>query len=123
MFAWRLVLVPAAILGLAASIFYWFYVRSPYPSAEAALAAFYRGEQRPECALADPLRRDGSRVVPLVIGNVPNKAMPRRRYAISFLGEGRFGEALPVLEHILSDETENYYFRADALLSIYEIAP
>ena len=118
--AW--VLAVTAILSVAI-LSYWFLVRSPYPTAEAALEAFYGGEPRPECLQAEPLREDGARVVPLVIRELPNKAMPRRRYAISFLGEGRHAEALPVLEKILADETEIFYFRADALLAIFEIAP
>src|SRR5262245_36870293 len=115
-------LVLAATLSLSVSI-YWFLVRSPYPTAEAALEAFYGGEPRPECMQAAPLEWHGSKVVPLVVRDLPNKTMPRRRYAIGFLGDGRYPEALPVLEHILSDETEIYYFRADALLAIYRIAP
>ena len=123
MLAWRpSILALAAILSLTVSI-YWFLVRTSYPTAEAALEAFYGGDPRPECMQADPLRRDGSRVVPLVIRDLPNKAMPRRRYAISFLGEGRHAQALPVLEQILFDATEISYFRVDALLAIYEIAP
>src|SRR5215510_10119128 len=110
------------ILSVAISV-YWFLAQGPYPTAEAALEAFYGGEPRPECMQAEPLRRDGSRVVPLLIQALPNKAMPRRRYAIGFLGEGRHAEALPTLEQILSDATEIYYFRADALLAVFEIAP
>jgi hypothetical protein len=71
----------------------------------------------------EPLEQEGARVVPLVIKEISNRAMPNRRYAISFLGEGRYAEALPVLERILSDPTEIEYFRADALLAIFEIAP
>jgi hypothetical protein len=96
---------------------------SPYHSPEAALAAFYGGEPRPECMQSEPLRREGRRVVPLLISELPNKGMPRRRYAIGFLGEGRYEEALPALERILGDVTEIDYFRADALLAIYEMAP
>jgi hypothetical protein len=123
MFPSRLpILAVAAILSLAALI-YWFGVRSPHPTAEAALAAFYGGESRPECLLTQPLQQHGSSVVPLIIRDLPNRTMPRRRYAIGFLGEGRYREALPVLEHIFSDTTEIYYFRADALIAMFEIAP
>ena len=108
---------------IAATFIDWFLLRSPHATAEAALAAFYAGEPGFECMQAEPLRRDGSKVVPLVIRDLPNKKMQRRRYAILFLGEGRYREALPVLEHILLDTTEIYYFRADALMSIFEIAP
>jgi hypothetical protein len=49
--------------------------------------------------------------------------MHRRRYAIGFLGNGHYSEVLPVLEKILSDGSEIFYFRADALEAIYQIAP
>jgi hypothetical protein len=113
-------LVGAAILGLSG---YWLLARSPYPTPEAALGAFYNDEPRPECMQAAPLQHEGSKVVSLVIRDLSNKEMPNRRYAIGFLGEGHYAEALPVLEHILSDTTEIDYFRADALLAIFEIAP
>src|SRR5262245_49067759 len=88
-----------AILSLAALMF-WLFVRSRYPTPEAALAAFYTGEhgQMTECEEASPLRSYGRRVVPLVIDALPDKTMPRRRYAIGFLGEGHYEEALPTLE-------------------------
>jgi hypothetical protein len=49
--------------------------------------------------------------------------MPRRRYALSFLGEGNYSQALPALEAIALDETEKNYFRADALKAIYHLLP
>jgi len=69
----------------------------------------------------DPLIKAGSAVVPLVLKEVKNKNMPRRRYAIAFLGNGSYREALPVLEAILNDPTEEDYIRGDALQSIYMI--
>ncbi len=70
----------------------------------------------------DPLILSGRRVVPLVIAAVPNKEMRRRRYAIAFLGNGRYRDALPVLEQVLADESEVFYFRADALEAIFRIS-
>ena len=114
----------AAVAGLVIlCVLILFLARESYPSPEAALAAFYGGEPRPECMQANPLRSEGQRVVPLLLRELPNKSMPRRRYAIGFLGEGRYEEALPALERILADLTEIDYFRADALLAIYAIAP
>lgn len=49
--------------------------------------------------------------------------MPKRTYAIAFLGEGRFVEALPLLEAIALDESEKFYFRGDALEAIFAIEP
>jgi hypothetical protein len=105
------------------SLLFWWLMSSPYATPEAALADFYRGVPGPECMVDQPLRRDGRRVVPLVVQEVSNRAMPRRRYAIAFLGYGRHAEALPTLEKILADRTEIDHFRADALLAIYQIAP
>ncbi|HEX6716316.1 MAG TPA: hypothetical protein VF088_04360 [Pyrinomonadaceae bacterium] len=50
-----------------------------------------------------------------------NKGMSRRRYAIAFLANGSYGEALPVLQNIIQDSSEEHYFRGDALVSIYQI--
>lgn len=104
---------------LAGSI--WALFRNPFGTPEDALAAFYGGEPRHECELADPLRRAGKAVVPLVIAELPNRSMPQRRYAIGFLGDGGYREALPVLELIARDKTEQDHFRGDALLAIANI--
>ncbi|WP_156464240.1 hypothetical protein [Afipia sp. Root123D2] len=59
--------------------------------------------------------------MPLVIAELPKRSMPRRRYAIGFLGDGGYREALPALEVIAKDRTELDYFRGDALLAISQI--
>lgn len=116
--------VVAALISFALLVSsYWLLQRSPYPTADAALEAFYGGEPRPECMQAQPLRRHGADVVPLIIRDLPNKAMPRRRYAIGFLGEGKYKAALPALEKIVLDDTERFYFKTDALQAIYSISP
>jgi hypothetical protein len=92
------------------------------PSPEKALRNFYMYEGAEE-ALADPLIEAGRSVVPLVIAEVAKKDMPRRRYAIQFLGVAAHKTALPTLERILSDESEEDYYRADALRAILAIDP
>lgn len=87
---------------------------------EEALKRFYESDG-PEDTLMDPLILAGDSVVPLVLKEVKNKSMPRRRYAIGFLGNGSYKEALPNLEGILQDPLEEDYFRGDALQSIYMI--
>lgn len=89
-------------------------------SPQTALEQFYTYDGA-EDMLMDPLILAGERVVPLVLEKVRDKNMPRRRYAISFLGNGSYRPALPVLQQILQDETEIDYFRADALESVYKI--
>ena len=69
----------------------------------------------------DPLILAGDRVVPLVIRGVADRNMPKRRYAIQFLGNGGFDEAVPVLRRILADKAEDDWMRADALQAIYMI--
>jgi len=69
----------------------------------------------------DPLIIAGDKVVPLVLKEIQNKNMPRRRYAIHFLGNGSYRQALPLLMTILQDSAEEDYFRGDALISIYLI--
>lgn len=94
--------------------------RSNQSAPEDALKRFYNNDG-PEDTLMDPLILAGDGVVPLVLKEVKNKKMPRRRYAIGFLGNGSYKEALPALETILQDSTEEDYFRGDALQSIYMI--
>lgn len=89
-------------------------------SPQAALEEFYTYDGA-EDMLMDPLILAGEDVVPLVIEKIKDKNMPRRRYAIGFLGNGEYRQALPVLQQILQDETEKDYFRGDALQSIYMI--
>jgi hypothetical protein len=69
----------------------------------------------------DPLILAGEKVVPAVIDAVRHKEMPRRRYAILFLGNGGYVQALPVLRDIAGDEHEGEHFRGDALAAIYDI--
>jgi hypothetical protein len=87
---------------------------------ETALEKFYSYDGA-EDQLMEPLILAGDKVVPLVIEKVKDKNMPRRRYAIAFLGNGSYQQALPVLQEILQDRTEKDYFRGDALQSIYRI--
>ena len=74
-----------------------------------------------EDMLIDPLILAGRGVVPLVIAEVRKRDMPKRGYAIHFLGNGRYRAALPVLECIVRDETEHELSRSDALRAIYHI--
>lgn len=69
----------------------------------------------------DPLIVAGPAVYPLVIDAIQDSEMPKRRYAISFLGNEEVSEALPTLLTILNDESELPYFRGDALVAIYKI--
>jgi len=114
------------ILGFLAAvgvlILIWARVEGPLRDPHDALLDFYEAKDRAEDQLMDPLILTGHRVVPLLMENLPNKEMRLRRYAIGFLGNGGYVEALPTLERILKDESEIYYFRADALLAIYQIS-
>ena len=92
-----------------------------YPTPEQVLADFYATEDRAEDMLMDPLILHSRRVAPLVIREIDRPEMPRRRYAISFLGQATVREALPVLRRILEDAHEQDYFRADALGAIHSI--
>lgn len=74
-----------------------------------------------EDMLMDPLILGGGKVVPLVVREIQKRDMFRRRYAIGFLGNGAYVEAVPVLEKIIEDETEEIFIRVDSLLAIYQI--
>lgn len=108
----------AALVGL-----WWAVAEGPLRNPHDALSDFYEAKDRAEDQLIDPLILAGRDVVPLVIEELPNKEMRLRRYAIGFLGNGRYTQALPCLEAILQDESEIDYFRADALEAIYQISP
>ena len=82
---------------------------------------FMYGENRMESQLTIPLERAGSKILPSVLEAIQDREMPRRRYAILFIGAETYEPALPILQRILEDETEIWYFRADALEAIYRI--
>ena len=86
-----------------AIVVWWVFAQGPFRNPRDALQDFLTGHDRAEDQLMDPLILCGGRVVPLVIAEIQNKDMHRRRYAIGFLGNGHYSEALPVLEKILSD--------------------
>lgn len=86
-------------------------------SSDEALNKFYSSEVA-EDQLQDPLILAGDKVVPLVLSEIKNKDMPRRRYAIGALGSIGNPLALPVLEGILNDGFEKDYFQCDALEAI-----
>lgn len=89
-------------------------------SPEEVLEEFYH-YHAPDSEGLDPLILAGERVVPLIIEKIQDKNMPRRRLAIDFLGNGSYRQAVPVLEKILKDETEEEHFRTTALTSIFQI--
>lgn len=107
-------LIGGAVLSIWSNIFSY--------DPKSALSDFYGGAARPECLLTEPLRRAGDSILPLLLAEVRDKAMPKRRYAIGYLGERRYEAALPVLEAILRDDTERDFVRGDALLAIYAIS-
>lgn len=82
----------------------------------AIIAAFSLGPA-PEKALLE----GGEAIVPIVIQEIGNKQMPKRKHAIEFLGQHHQRAALPALEAIVNDESELADFRADALEAISEI--
>lgn len=115
------------LIGLAAVVvvacLWWAYAEGPFRDPEEVLRDFYSARNRAEDQLMDPLILKGSGVVPLVLLDVRNKDTKLRRYAIGFLGNGRYRSALPVLESVLADGMELDYFRADAMIAIYQIDP
>jgi len=113
--------VAGALVVAAPLVAFWVY-HAP----EAALARFVTYGPSPgrivaECHLTDPLILSGRRVVPLVLEAIEDRAFPRRRYAIGFLGNGGYPEAVPGLRRILEDDAEDELFRGDALDALDEI--
>lgn len=101
----------------------WARTAGPLRDPEDALADFYEARNRAEDQLMDPLILAGPDVVPVVVEAVADTGMPRRRYAIAFLGLFGHKEAVPILTHVLHDESEIIYFRSDALQALYRIDP
>lgn len=80
---------------------------------------FYAGDHEPE--LDDPLIEAGRNMTLVICEAIQNEDMKMRRYAIGapgYIGDKR---ALPTLKAILKSKDEIYYFRGDALHSIYQI--
>jgi hypothetical protein len=98
----------------------WIATVKPWLTPEQTLQRFYSNVAA-EDTLMDPLILRGKKVVPLIMGEVQRRDMPRRRYAIGFLGNGPYPEAISSLEKILGDETEKDYIRGDTLKAIYQI--
>ncbi len=80
---------------------------------------FYKGNHEPE--LDDPLIDAGKKMTLIICEAIKNKDMKYRRYAIGALGYIGDRRALPTLQVILKSKEETYYFRGDALHSIYQI--
>lgn len=110
----RLALGIATSVPLLASVFAF----SLGPSPEKKLVQFYDEPARTRSG-----QFAGGNGTPRVLLEVARKEMPRRREAIRFIGETRARSALPVLEIIVNDETEQDDTRADALTAISTIDP
>jgi HEAT repeat protein len=91
------------------------------PQFQAAWRAFYRPAVVHEPELDDPLIAAGADMVPAICEAVVHQDMLYRRYALGALGYIGDRRALPTLQSILDDKSEESYFRDDALTSIYRI--
>ena len=97
------------------------YAFSLGPSPHKVLSDF-KTREVPESAFLEPLLdADRTEIEPLLIAEIADKSMARRRYAIEYLGQIKSTPALPVLEAILADDAEEGWMRADALQAISSI--
>jgi len=62
-----------------------------------------------------PLLCGGRGVVPIVTRAIADRGMPRRLYAIQYLGVAGFPEGMPALTRIARDTSEEVAFRSEAL--------
>ncbi len=74
-----------------------------------------------EPEISTPLTKAGPKMVPAIIEAIGHKDMKRRRYAISALGLLKDKRGLDALTAIVKDESEEDYFRGDAVAAIYQI--
>lgn len=97
-----------------------FYLLRALPdSPEEAVRRFhFPSEMIAEDQLMDPLILGGKKVVPLLLKEIQDRNMQRRRYGIAALGHLGDPSAIPILEHIFKDPSEIDYFRCDALEAI-----
>lgn len=86
------------------------------------LDEFMHGDGRFEVENADPLILCWGDITPLVVEAIKDPEMPRRRYAIGFLGEERDVGAVKILRNIAMDSTEISYMRGDALEALTFLA-
>ena len=98
----------------------WLYNDSANRQAKDALVEFYNYQGFYD-KQTEPLHKAGDKVIPLVIKEVKNKQMPKRLAAIGFLGSKGNYQALPVLEEITNDSSEDNYLRKYTLNSIFRI--
>ena len=63
----------------------------------------------------------GDEMVPILLNEITDMDMPKRRYAIGALGNLGNIDAVPVLHEIVRNEIEEDYFRCDAIQSIESI--
>jgi len=101
----------------------WAFYNYLMPSPEEAFASFLTSQELAEDQLIDPLILAGEKVVPVVLKHITDPNMPRRRYAIYFLGNGSYSEAIPYLKAILENPEEEDIIRGDALKAIADIQP
>jgi hypothetical protein len=114
--------VLAVVVGVSSLLL----LRQFWPTPAESLQRFYAYGEASDSGVAedmlmDPLILAGEGVVPLVLEQLPKPQMPRRRYAIAFLGNGAYAQALPALRTILANEGEVDLFRGDALQAICDI--
>src|SRR5687768_7995035 len=112
-----------ALLGLVPAILLvaWARAEGPLRPPHAAFDDFVRAEDRAEDQLTDPLVLAGPRVRPLVLSAVRDRDFKLRRYGIGYLGCSAYTPASPTFRVILHDESEEDYFRADALEALWSI--
>lgn len=118
-FAWRRVLAGTlALLAILLAVFgYMWAERMMTPH---YLALFER-QAVDEASLTKPITSGGRAIGPLVLARISDKACPRRGYAILGLGDLRYAPAIPVLDGILTDQTEDKYIRHDAFRALSAI--
>jgi hypothetical protein len=110
-------------LASAVPILTIIYAFSLGPSPHKVLSDFKTAEVA-ESALIEPLLdAERSEIEPLLIAEIASKDMVRRSHAIQYLARIESTGALPVLEAILADQTEQDLFRAGALAAISAIDP
>ena len=115
----RIVAATVCGLTLIGSIA-WARAKGPLRPPEEAFREFLQAEAA-EDQLTDPLVLAGPRVQPLVSAAIVDPALPRRRYAIGYLGCAGYKPAAPALRAIVLGESEHDYFRADALQALWQL--
>jgi hypothetical protein len=108
-------LIIFSILAVSLLLCLFLFRISPWRSTHDILERFYNSNV-PENQIADELIIHSKPMCPVICQKIKDKNMPKRGYAILFLGNESFKDGKDVLLSILQDDTENSSIKVNPLI-------